>query len=182
MGQVPCRAGCSRCCIGPFPITILDVDSLQQGLRALPTTRRETIRKRAAEQAAAMQAAYPKLAASRFVDNWPDEELDRLAEQFAHLPCPALDDQGRCGIYAFRPLTCRSMGIPTDEGGLTVGACQVQTFVPIVRLSASLRAEEQILAEREATALDQFKKSSGVSGEELLLPYGFVSDPLVDKD
>ena len=74
------------------------------------------------------------------------------------------------------------MGIPTDEGGLTVGACQVQTFVPIVRLSASLRAEEQILAEREATALDQFKKSSEVSGEELLLPYGFVSDPLVDKD
>ena len=26
--------------------------------------------------------------------------------------CPALDDDGRCGVYAFRPLICRSYGVP----------------------------------------------------------------------
>ena len=26
--------------------------------------------------------------------------------------CPALDDSGRCEIYAFRPLICRSYGVP----------------------------------------------------------------------
>ena len=26
--------------------------------------------------------------------------------------CPALDDDGRCGIYAARPLICRSYGVP----------------------------------------------------------------------
>ena len=26
--------------------------------------------------------------------------------------CPALDADGRCGIYSFRPLICRSFGIP----------------------------------------------------------------------
>jgi len=26
--------------------------------------------------------------------------------------CPALDDDGRCGIYPFRPLICRTYGVP----------------------------------------------------------------------
>jgi hypothetical protein len=26
--------------------------------------------------------------------------------------CPALDADGRCGVYAFRPLICRSYGVP----------------------------------------------------------------------
>ncbi len=26
--------------------------------------------------------------------------------------CPGLDDDGRCGIYPFRPLICRTFGIP----------------------------------------------------------------------
>ena len=25
LGEVPCRLGCTSCCIGPFPITLLDV-------------------------------------------------------------------------------------------------------------------------------------------------------------
>jgi hypothetical protein len=36
LGEVPCRLGCTSCCIGPFPITLLDVHTLQQGLAGLP--------------------------------------------------------------------------------------------------------------------------------------------------
>jgi hypothetical protein len=31
--------------------------------------------------------------------------------------CPALDDDGRCGIYAFRPLICRTYGAPLRHRG-----------------------------------------------------------------
>ncbi len=171
---MPCQAGCSHCCIGPFPITILDGESLQRGLHELPTADRAIIQQRAIEQSAAMQAAYPRLTETAFVDTWPDKELDRLAEQFAYLPCPALTEEGRCAVYAHRPLTCRSMGIPTEEGGLTVGACQVQTFVPIVRLPASLRVEEERLAQVEAAAIEAARAEDAASGEELWLPFGFL--------
>ena len=32
--------------------------------------------------------------------------------------CPALDDDGRCGIYPFRPLICRTYGAPLRHRGL----------------------------------------------------------------
>jgi Fe-S-cluster containining protein len=31
--------------------------------------------------------------------------------------CPALDDDGRCGIYPFRPLICRTYGVPLRHRG-----------------------------------------------------------------
>jgi hypothetical protein len=57
------------------------------------------------------------------------------------------------------------------------GACDVQTFVPIVRLSSSLAAEEESLAGLEAAALATLPEMSS-RGEELMLPYGFVSSGL----
>ncbi len=174
LGQLPCRAGCFRCCVGPFPITILDHRLLRQGLAGLTSARREHISQRAAEQTAALEQAYPRLTESPFLDTWPDEEIDRLVTQFHALPCPALRDDGLCELYGFRPLACRSMGVPADEGPLTQGACEVQTFVPIVRLSASLRAEEDELSRQEARALAQCRRESPTDGEELLSPYGFL--------
>lgn len=173
LGQVPCRAGCSHCCVGPFPITILDIQSLKQGLGKLPQQTRAHVEQRAAEQISAMEAAYPRLIESPILDEWPDTEIDRLVGQFGTTPCPALADNGLCLVYAHRPLTCRSMGIPIEEGALTQGACQVQTFVPIVRLSAALRAEEQNLAGQEAALLSARQRTADSQGEELLLPYGF---------
>ena len=182
LGQVPCRPGCSHCCIGPFSITLLDVHLLQEGLRHLPPNQRERIEGRARSQAAAMEAAYPQLLKSRFLDDWPDTDIDRLVSQFYQAPCPALEDDGLCGLYEYRPLTCRSMGIPTEREGVTSGACEVQTFIPIVRLSASIRAEEDELARQEAQVLENCRSAENAEGEELLLPYGFLSlDGLEDR-
>jgi Fe-S-cluster containining protein len=38
-----------------------------------------------------------------------------LVKEFHHHPCPALETDGRCGVYHHRPLVCRSMGIPTED-------------------------------------------------------------------
>lgn len=40
------------------------------------------------------------------------EEIARRASIAPESACAALDENGRCGIYAVRPLVCRSHGVP----------------------------------------------------------------------
>lgn len=173
LSQVPCRPGCSDCCIGLFPITRLDGRLLQEGLAQLPTDQSERITARAARQFAALEAAFPRLKSRPSIDDWSDAEIDEAVNVFHHIPCPALEENGLCSLYAHRPLACRSMGIPARQGATINGACGVQTFVPIARLSAALEAEEQELAKREAVELTALPEVAA-DGEEILLPYGFL--------
>ena len=176
-GALPCGKGCHRCCIGPFAITRLDVDRLQQGLRRLPVEERRVIHEEAARQVAAMARDFPALRQSPSLDHWDDRDIDALVAQFASLPCPALHTDGSCKVYEARPLTCRLMGIPVDESGTVRGACEVQTSVPLIRLTQSFRREEQRLAELEAALLSVRKAESDTllqQGEEVMLPYGFL--------
>lgn len=172
LGQVACRIGCSHCCIGLFPVTRLDAELLHEGLAQLPSDERLLIQQRARAQVSALEAAYPTLLASRSLEGWSDGEIDHAVSRFDQDRCPALSDGGLCSLYAYRPLTCRSMGIPTQVGQMVEGACCVQTFVPIVRVSESLRAEEQELASLESAALTAHGPSA--QGEEILLPYAFL--------
>jgi Fe-S-cluster containining protein len=174
LDEVPCRLGCTNCCIGPFPITLLDVHTLQQGLAGLPPDHRHRIEQRALEQTAAMEVAFPQLSHSDLLDKWSDQDIDRLVTEFHNLPCPALETDGRCGVYDHRPLVCRSMGIPTEDRGLAHGACEVQTFIPILRLPSSFREEEARLAQEEAASLEALRRTTGSVGEEVFLPYGFL--------
>ena len=121
-----------------------------------------------------MEAAFPQLTHRDLLDNWSDQEIDRLVTAFHHHPCPALEPDGRCGVYQHRPLVCRSMGIPTEDRGLAHGACEVQTFIPILRLPSAFREEEDRLVQEEAAALETFRRATGSTGEEVFLPYGFL--------
>ncbi|MEK6670566.1 MAG: hypothetical protein AABY48_01855 [Nitrospirota bacterium] len=66
------------------------------------------------------------------------------------------------------------MGIPTEDQGLAHGACEVQTFIPILRLPSSFREEEERLSQEEAASLDALRRNTGSTGEEVFLPYGFI--------
>lgn len=174
LSQVPCHSGCSDCCIGLFPITRFDVRLLQEGLAQLPTDQRDRITARAVLQVTELEAAFPRLKSLSSIDDWSDADVDDAVRAFHHTPCPALEKNGLCSLYAHRPLTCRSMGIPPREDAMVNGACGVQTFVPIVRLSLSLEAEEHELAKREAVELAALPEVAEY-GEEMLLPYGFLA-------
>jgi uncharacterized protein len=59
------------------------------------------------------------------------EERTRLAhraKQGAPGACPALEADGRCAIYAWRPLVCRSHGVPIrhrePDGAAALSACE----------------------------------------------------------
>ena len=174
LDALPCSQGCCDCCIGIFPITQLDVLELHRGLNLLPSNRKSEIVTHAREQITALELAYPDLRSRPNLDEWEDISIDAIVERFAALPCPALTADGCCSVYAFRPITCRTMGVPVESEGIVHGACRVQTAVPIIRPSPSLRAEHNHLAEDEAVALSILRHAQPKAGDELLLPYGFV--------
>ncbi|MDR4468034.1 MAG: YkgJ family cysteine cluster protein [Nitrospira sp.] len=176
LDSLPCRQGCFSCCIGVFPVTILDRQEIQRGLASCASKDRNRMQDKAREQVNQLGVVEPRLVTSPFVDHWSDGEMDRLTTRFDSLPCPALEPDGRCGLYEFRPLVCRSMGIPFDDGVTVTGACAVQTSVPLIQLSKSLRDEEDVLARIEAQQLTNLRMTLDAQGEELLLPYAFVSE------
>lgn len=176
LGNLPCRQGCSHCCVGLFPVTLLDRQELQRGMGSLPSDTRKRMVEKAAEQVNELRVAAPRLMTNPFVDRWSCDEVDHVLEQFDALPCPALENDGRCGAYEFRPLVCRSMGIPSDDGRMVVGACAVQNSVPLLRVSKGLREEENVLAGIEAHELAHVRMALDTPGEELLLPFAFLSE------
>ena len=175
VGEIPCRRGCCQCCIGPFVITLLDTLELRRGLATLDTGTRQDIERQAERQARAMEALEPTLSNSRFIDHWDDRMVDSLVEQFHDVPCPALGSDGACRVYEFRPVTCRLMGIPAQgSSAVSHGACAVQLAVPIARVPAALREEEDRLVGEESAALDTVQRMQVANGTEVLLPYGFL--------
>jgi len=175
LGALPCRRGCCRCCVGPFAITGLDARAIRRGLDTLEPAVRDEVRSRARRQADEMAAAFPRLRESASVDDWQDTDLDDLAQRFSDRPCPALEAvDGSCRIYPFRPVTCRMMGIPVESGEMVLGACEVQTAIPIRRVTAALREEESRLAKEEEAALRHLRNRRPKDGDEVMLPYGFL--------
>lgn len=175
--SLPCTQGCFGCCVGLFPVTILDRQEIQRGLRELPEEHRNRIERLAARQVTALTGAAPQLSANRFIDQWTEEAIDRVVERFETWPCPALEPGGTCGVYEFRPLVCRSMGVPQDNEVRVSGACAVQTAVPLIRMSKAFRDEENRLAGREAYEIEALRYRLKSEGEELFLPYAFIRDP-----
>jgi Fe-S-cluster containining protein len=88
-----CRIGCTECCIGVFDIAAPGAERLRRGLRELERER-------------------------------PAEARDTLCSELSHLPCAVLDPgTGACLLYRFRPLTCRSYGLPVKFGDETLPPC-----------------------------------------------------------
>lgn len=176
LGELPCRRGCAHCCVGIFPVTLLDERMIQLGLNTLSDSHRKRIVETAAVQVMKLTEMVPQLLTNRLVDHWPEQECEQVMEESSAWSCPALESDGGCAIYQFRPLVCRSMGIPSEDAGFVDGACAVQTAVPLIRLSRALREEEDRLAALEAEQLEALRHLQGVEGEEILLPFAFVAE------
>lgn len=131
-GVIPCKAGCTACCHGPFDISPADVRLLEEGLAQLSPEVRQQVRTRGAALLDRMRALEPGWTAPWDVRDLDDERFDRLAEALADVPCPLLDAAGACQVYAHRPMVCRLIGLPmmTAEGELLENACPIQEEFP----------------------------------------------------
>ncbi|HXV77577.1 MAG TPA: YkgJ family cysteine cluster protein [Candidatus Polarisedimenticolaceae bacterium] len=123
-----CAPGCDACCHGPFPITPLDVRRLVAGLGRLERRdprRAGAIRARAQAAVGRMAAGYPGDPDSGALDD-DSAALDRFFDLHAALACPALDPRsGRCELYAWRPVSCRSYGPPARYAGDDLPPCDL---------------------------------------------------------
>jgi Fe-S-cluster containining protein len=125
-GHLMCRIGCTSCCIGLFDITALDAARIARGAAALSRVEPEAanaIRRRAQVQWCEVEADFPGDPRSRILG----ENENQRSEFFARhddAPCPALDPQSRaCLLYAWRPLSCRSFGLPVRCGSQLLPPC-----------------------------------------------------------
>lgn len=89
--DLACAAGCSGCCGQQLSVSVVEAESIARGLAALPEAERAALAERARRGVASLAGGDG--------------------------PCVALDDAGRCGIYAFRPLVCRTQGLPMRVPG-----------------------------------------------------------------
>jgi Fe-S-cluster containining protein len=131
-GVVPCRSGCTACCHGPFDISAADTLLLREGLATLAPADRAAVAERGARLLGRMREIAPDWGPPWDLRILGEETFDRISEALADEPCPMLDRDGACLVYAFRPLVCRLMGLPmlTAEGELLENACPIQERFP----------------------------------------------------
>jgi Fe-S-cluster containining protein len=131
-GIVPCAPGCAQCCRGPFDISVADAELVMEAVRALDPARRREVVDRARDSIRRMRNLVSEWREPFAIDAIGDQEFDRVSEALADLPCPLLDDGGRCLGYANRPLVCRmiGLGMVTESGFVIENACPIQDRFP----------------------------------------------------
>ncbi len=123
-----CRPGCADCCLGPFPITELDAWRLQRGFARLKDDEPERaagILERARRAVEAMRDDFPgDPETGRLGEDGPQQ--DAFFERYAAVPCPLLDPVSRlCDLYAYRPISCRTYGLPVRIGEQKLPPCRL---------------------------------------------------------
>jgi Fe-S-cluster containining protein len=117
-----CRPGCHQCCIGVFPISPLDAETLRAALTTADPAVAGRIRARAAASRERLTPGFPGDPTTGALFTEPHHE-DAFEDFANHEPCPVLDPvTGTCDLYSARPVQCRTFGPPVrdDEGHLTV--------------------------------------------------------------
>jgi Fe-S-cluster containining protein len=107
-GQMQCRKGCFLCCSQMFRITLIDAAFVSRAVKRLDS---ET-RKRMQEMARQYTKKKEELVCEKAKNMNLDCESDEISTLGLRLPCPALSENGDCGIYESRPLVCRKFGMP----------------------------------------------------------------------
>jgi Fe-S-cluster containining protein len=117
-GAIACRDGCAGCCRGLFDITFLDACYLQSGFNLLPAGLQAKVLCKCRKRLADIKALWPEFASPYILNLRPEEVWEEIMPEGDDTPCVLLGDDGRCLIYAYRPMTCRLHGIPlVDVGG-----------------------------------------------------------------
>jgi hypothetical protein len=160
---IPCRQGCTACCLGPFDISVADVLLLQQTVTDLPPDHRARLLNRADAAAARQRERAPDWEAPFDVRDLGEDRFDGLCDALEAEPCPCLED-GVCVVYAGRPAVCRMMGLglASPDDRRVANGCPIQSEFPAYQalraqpfdLPAFETTEEACLVEAGLTLFD----------------------------
>jgi len=111
-GEIACASGCSECCRGLFDITLLDAALLNIGFNTLAEDVKNIVMIRVEERLIFIRAIWPEFSHPFTLNHRTEEEREELMASDNHTKCVLLDDEGRCLLYEYRPMTCRLHGLP----------------------------------------------------------------------
>jgi len=109
-----CRGGCSSCCRALFDITLLDAWLLKDAFSGLAPQVQAQVIDRCQPRLSELRGRWPELSHPYILNALPEEEWLSTPEE-DQTPCPLLDENGYCLVYAARPLTCRLHGLPNVD-------------------------------------------------------------------
>jgi len=168
--HIACRPGCSACCRGLFDITLLDAFLLKQAFDCLPAAQRGPALSKAEARLAELRRRWPHFHSPFLLNGLPGEEWTEMPEE-DETPCPLLDGDGRCLVYAARPMTCRLHGLPNiDRSGESFSdGCCTLNFVDADPLAdPALRWPFRAAFAREIDLFRSFARAlTGRTWEEL---------------
>lgn len=114
--QVHCGQGCSDCCHALYDLTLIEALYIKTKFDLLITGEARGV---LIENANEADRKIHRLKRQAYKDHEAGQSESEILEAMARqrVRCPALNDENRCSIYAIRPITCRTYGIPTQIGG-----------------------------------------------------------------
>jgi Fe-S-cluster containining protein len=118
-GELTCRAGCFGCCIGLFEISLPEAVLVREGFDGLPDTERAAVTARAERIVRETAGSFPGDVRTGLLDPERTEEADDgYFDAAADYACPMLElPSGRCRVYEYRPITCRTYGLAWKREG-----------------------------------------------------------------
>ncbi|MFZ5597219.1 MAG: hypothetical protein ACOY31_09450 [Bacillota bacterium] len=178
---VRCGVRCSDCCSSVFGLFLIESVYLSHHFSKLDRRRRREALSRSEKADRQMLEVQKKLQECS-----ADPETQARAMAKERVRCPLLGADGKCVLYAVRPLTCRVYGIPTLINGET-RCCWKAGFekgrsYPVFDLDGAYRElyglSRAILerfghkdTEDRASLLLSVSKSIKTPVEELIKPY-----------
>ena len=173
--HLACRAGCTQCCHGVFPISQQDAHRLREALQTLDESdpqRALRIRVRVAESLTHITPLFPGNPVTGILNEdyedstlFADEAEGAIGE---NEPCPVLDPAtGTCDLYAARPIVCRTFGPPmrTSEGDLaTCELCFIYASTDEI-IAAEL---DPTIPEQEAASNEAYNVAHHTHGEIII--------------
>jgi Fe-S-cluster containining protein len=162
-----CRPGCHQCCVGVFPISQLDAETLRSALAAADPTVADRIRQRAAASRSRLTVDFPGDPATGQLFTQPHH--GEIFEDFANdEPCPVLDPAtGTCDLYAARPVQCRTFGPPVRDEDDHLTVCEL-CFVDAPAEEVARCEMDQDWRSLEDELIAAAEKRTGISGPTLI--------------
>jgi Fe-S-cluster containining protein len=122
---IACKAGCSFCCSLYVSATASELLLIEAYIAALPRAARVAVTTKVTE-------AFPRA-----------QGKTMKARDRARVPCPMLTEQGLCGIYPVRPLTCRSY-VSFDLPGCQADAKRPGTGTQVIRSGSLVKVRSSL--------------------------------------
>ena len=169
--HLPCRPGCTQCCIGVFPIAQQDAARLREGLAQASQATAQAIRERVQSSLSRLDPWFPgDLATGILLE---DHEAAILFEEFANdEPCPVLNPAtGTCDLYEHRPILCRTFGPPMraegDDGEVNLGTCEL-CFINATTEEIAAAELDPTIPDQEAASNQLWDEACSTHGETLI--------------